>query len=688
MRTILYTLLAICLATSSIAQKAQNSLIKQANIEFSEMRYAYAIPLYKRIIELNAKDVNAFFKLSKCYQINNQYDSAIKYTQLAVEMGASIDNMLPELLANKGDYMNAVAAYSKVNSPITSIRQKGFTNLEAYSKSELNYTIHYLAINTAFNELAPISFKNGLVFESNRSEKINGKNEFSWDGTSYSRLYFTANKDTIPQDSAAKLIWVEKPFKMAIADLAKETVNDANKIFTKKFNFKKIPYQKNDIVYFDEAFNSKLNVGAICFSIDSNTAYFTRNQAVNQGWNKNNKIDSHLLEIWSTSKVDGKFSNFMKLPFNNINASYFHPALSKNGKRLYFISDQEGGKGGADLYYVDKDTEGNWGSPINAGDNVNTAGNELFPTIADSVLYISSNGHEGLGGLDIYKVIIQNNNIIGLENIGLPINSSTDDMSFSKTGNTGYFVSNRYGTDDIFSYEYALKKIKLNGRVLASDGAKPIITVQLYAVNPQVLLETKEVDQNSNYSFEVPANTPFYILATEPQGNKADIITNSKGYQLSGNEYVKSVQDLIINIPAPKPVVITQQPKVSFNNIIDSLKSLTKDYVQLHHLFDRSKIVKEEMKAYASLVKRVKSIKNARIIVVSAADCMGNADYNEKLSSRRSDAITAQLKKRSKNNTYVSLHLGERVLVEACDIKHYNRKKQRLNRYTYVFIQK
>ena len=203
-----------------------------------------------------------------------------------------------------------------------------------------------------------------------------------------------------------------------------------------------------------------------------------------------------------------------------------------------------------------------------------------------------------------------------------------------------------------------------------------------------MLLETKEVDQNSNYSFEVSANTPFYILATEPQGNKADIITNSKGYQLSGNEYVKSVQDLIINIPAPKPVVITQQPKVSFNNIIDSLKSLTKDYVQLHHLFDRSKIVKEEMKAYASLVKRVKSIKNARIIVVSAADCMGNADYNEKLSSRRSDAITAQLKKRSKNNTYVSLHLGERVLVEACDIKHYNRKKQRLNRYTYVFIQK
>ena len=406
MRTILYTLLAICLATSSIAQKAQNSLIKQANIEFSEMRYAYAIPLYKRIIELNAKDVNAFFKLSKCYQINNQYDSAIKYTQLAVEMGASIDNMLPELLANKGDYMNALAAYSKVNSPITSIRQKGFTNLEAYSKSELNYTIHYLAINTAFNELAPISFKNGLVFESNRSEKINGKNEFSWDGTSYSRLYFTANKDTIPQDSAAKLIWVEKPFKMAIPDLAKETVNDANKIFTKKFNFKKIPYQKNDIVYFDEAFNSKLNVGAICFSIDSNTAYFTRNQTVNQGWNKNNKIDSHLLEIWSTSKVDGKFSNFMKLPFNNINASYFHPALSKNGKRLYFISDQEGGKGGADLYYVDKDTEGNWGSPINAGDNVNTAGNELFPTIADSVLYISSNGHEGLGGLDIYKVTL------------------------------------------------------------------------------------------------------------------------------------------------------------------------------------------------------------------------------------------------------------------------------------------
>jgi outer membrane protein OmpA-like peptidoglycan-associated protein len=686
MRTILYTLLTLSLATSSIAQKAESSLTKQANIEFSEMRYAYAIPLYKRLIQLNAKDINAHFKLAKCYQINNQYDSAIKYSKLAAEMGANLGNMLPELLANKGDYKNAIAAYSKVNSPVTSIRQKGFTNLESYSENELNYTIHYLAINTAFNELAPVSFKNGLVFESNRANKINGKNEFSWDGSAYSKLYFTTNKDTIPLDSASKLSWIEKPYKIAISDLAKQTVNDANKIFTRKFNFKKIPFQKNEVVYFDEDFNSKFNVGAICFSSDSNTAYFTRNQELKQGSNINN--ENHLLEIWSTTKVDDKFSNFMKLPFNNINASYFHPALSKNEKRLYFISDQEGGKGGADLYYVDKDAEGNWGSPINAGDKVNTAGSELYPTIADSNLHISSNGHEGLGGLDIYKVIFQKDKIIGVENLGLPINSATDDMSFTKTKNIGYFISNRYGTDDIFSYEYALKKIKLNGKVLTSDGSKPIITVKLYALNPQVLLDTKELDQNSNYSFSVPANTPLYILAAEPQGNKADMTTNSKGYQLTGKEYVKSVQDLIINIPAPKPVVIAQQPKVSFNNIIDSLKSLTKDYVQLHHIFDRTKLMKEELKAYNSLVKRVKSIKNARIIVVSAADCMGNANYNEKLSSRRSDAITAQLRKRSKNNTYVSLHLGERVLVEACDIQHYSRKKQRLNRYTYVFIQK
>lgn len=686
MQKLLYTLIAFTFIASANAQVKDRNLLKMANTEFAELRYAYAIPLYKRYIQLNQNDANATLQLAKCYQINNQYDSAIKYTKLANQLGADAGNILPELWANKGDYNEAVKAYYNANVPYAANRKNGFSNIDAFASDELSYKIHYLAVNTSFNEFAAIPYKDGLVFESNRAAKIKGSNEFGWDGSAYSKLYFTTNTNSLPLDSAVKLQWTEKSFNVAIADLSKETSNDVNTLFTKKYDFKNIPFQNNSVGYFDEKLNSKFNVGAISFSADSTTAYFTKNQSPSKNLLKSNENEKHLLEVWSASIVNGKLDNFKKLSFNKQDASYFHPVLSKNEKRLYFISDQVGGMGGTDLYYAEKDVQGNWGSPINAGNKINTAANELYPTVANGDLYISSNGHAGLGGLDIYKVLFQNDEFIGVENVGVPVNSATDDMSISRKGNVGYFVSNRYGTDDIFSFEYESRKVNLNGKVFTSDGSKPAYTVSLFSENPRNLIETKTIDNNSSYSFMVLPNAPFFIEVNDTSGNKAGLVANSKGYVLSGKDYIKTLPDILVQVPVVSKLETKDQDKVTFNNIVDSLKATSNNYFQLHHEFDMTAIVKEDKKLFKEVLQKIKGLKNANIIVISAADCMGEIDYNEKLSSRRADAITEQLKMKNKKNNYISYHLGERVLAEPCDFEQYDKVSQKRNRYSYIFI--
>ncbi len=685
MRTILYTIISITLAFTASAQQPASGLLKQANAEFAELRYAYAIPLYKRHIELNPKDANATLQLAKCYQINNQYDSAIKYTQVAVQLGANAGKLLPELFANKGDYASAVKAYTSMNSTLATARVKGFSTIKEFSDIEYDYALHNLAINTAFNEYAATPYKDGIVFESNRAEKIKGNNEFGWDGSAYSKLYYTTNKATTTDEAATKLVWSEKTFALAVSELSKETSNDVNTIVSKKFDFKNLAFQNNGVSYLDETLNSEYNVGSISFSADSTTAYFTRNQTPTNNLFKSSENEKHLLEIWSANVVNGKLENYSKLAFNQATASYFHPVLSKNGKRLYFISDQEGGKGGTDLYYADKDAQGNWGSAINAGGKVNTEANELFPTIAEGELYISSNGHAGLGGLDIYKVLFQNESIVGVENLGTPVNSTTDDMSFTKNGNKGYLVSNRLGSDDIYSFDVSLRKIKISGNVSTSEGAKSGLTVKLYTETPRTLIETATTDASGAYSFIVFPKKTYYIEASDANGNKAGLAANAKGYIIEGSGYSKKLEDFIINVPPPPPPV--QDTKVTIKTIIDSLKGLTNDYTVYHHDFDKVSLVKSEWKSYNKLLANVRKLKKAKIVIVSAADCFGEEAYNEQLSAKRVNAIGYQILKVNRRNSIVKMHVGEKILQVPCD-QNSTENGQIENRYTYVFILK
>lgn len=188
MRTILLSIFVLCFAFTVNAQNTNTTkLLKLANTEYGQLRYAYAIPLYKAYLKEKSNDTAAIVKLAHTYKINNQYDSALKYFTYANEKGLSVGNNIAELNASNGSYANAVNAYSKLSvNKINEKRKKGFQNIDEFKIDSLDYTLSYLSINTSFNEYAVIPYNGGIVFESNRATKIKGNNEFGWDGSAFS----------------------------------------------------------------------------------------------------------------------------------------------------------------------------------------------------------------------------------------------------------------------------------------------------------------------------------------------------------------------------------------------------------------------------------------------------------------------------------------------------------------------
>jgi outer membrane protein OmpA-like peptidoglycan-associated protein len=204
------------------------------------------------------------------------------------------------------------------------------------------------------------------------------------------------------------------------------------------------------------------------------------------------------------------------------------------------------------------------------------------------------------------------------------------------------------------------------------------------------------LDSECNYQFSVRPNQSFSIVAYDLDSNKLSYAVESNDYSKLIDTYTKNMA--LINLPLPKKVLEDRLAKEkaiqlaeeitmakTFKLTIDSLKALTKDYIELHHPFDQVYVVKEDLNNYYKIIERVKRMKGKKIIIVSAADCTGSFEYNENLSERRAKRIYTTLAKLSSNNVIIR-NVGERELIEACDKASNNKALQKVNRYSYVFI--
>ncbi|RMF23919.1 MAG: hypothetical protein D6765_12420 [Bacteroidetes bacterium] len=272
--------------------------------------------------------------------------------------------------------------------------------------------INASAINTPHFEFSPVYYEGGLVYVSSRYESG-------------------------PVDKKLG----ERYFELFFAPL------DGNHL----------PYGKPRS--FSNEINTPIHEGPVAFSADANKIYFSRNN-YERGAPKVNAQGQIVMKIYTADRGTYDWENITELPFNSDDYSCMHPALSADGRRLFFSSNMPGGYGGMDLYFVEKRAD-SWSRPINLGPDINTSGNEVFPFIHSSgVLFFASNGHPGYGGLDLFMIDISGNVWSKLRNLGPPFNSPQDDIGIilDAEGKRGFFASNRpggRGKDDIYAFKAA-----------------------------------------------------------------------------------------------------------------------------------------------------------------------------------------------------------------------------------------
>ena len=717
MKRILNILLLILLSNLMITQvssqlagsnpKQTARILKQANKQFSLLKYAYAIPLYKTYMTAIGKDVKptdsiVYKNLGEAYRLVNEYDSALLYYTKAANWGVVVGNKIAELQAMVGDYANAQKGYQSIVANNRSIfndsRLYGFSNVSKFYADSLDFKIFTTKLNTRYNEFNAVPFREGIVFESNRVITKKKKKrtqiltkEFAWDGAGYTRLFYVNNAKDIRVDSTVFSNWRDKNF--TIDQLSMGTSND-NKIISKPLDFQALPFNNDSsVTLFTKQFGTQLNFGAISFTADGKTAYYTRNGRKTK--------NGYLLEVWEANFKEGRWTPSDRLFFNKQGYNYFHPSITPDGQRLYYVTDEAGGYGGTDIYYIEKNGDGSWKPTSNIGQVINTIGNELFPSFYDGTLFFSSNGHAGIGGLDIYRLASDARGDAVVKNLGYPINSNKDDISFSIKGNTGYFSSNRYGSDDIFAFDYAQSFIVMNGKVtldsISAPGKKVYLTQRTETGRIQVV-DSAIVDANGNYSFKARPNKDYTILTYDNDGAKFETPVKSNDFIKTDDTYSKQIN--LINIPLSQTeltakkakqdaLIAEQENQILYNKMyaktVDSLMKLSKDYVELHHPFNQVFIIKKDLEGYYKLINRVKNMKGREIVIVSATDCNGTDEYNEDLSQRRAKRIFKTLNGLA-NNKVVIRHVGERELLKACDDVKKSIEEQVVNRYSYVFI--
>ena len=246
------------------------------------------------------------------------------------------------------------------------------------------------------------------------------------------KLYFTSGRV-----HRYGLVYIEADTSKELEDVFYAEENDS-------IHFKQVHY-------FSDKVNTKYNDGPLCFNKAGDVLYITGNDE------KRMVKDKEPLDIFVIKKEHGKWGHRVSLPFCTGTSSYCHPALLHNGNTLVFSSDMPGGFGGMDLY-ITKFEKGNWTTPQNLGNSINTADNEVFPFVTDDdVLYFSSNRKDGIGGLDIYVFDLKDpiNSVVTL--LSGPFNSPKDEFGIwtDSLGNAGYFTSNSgpAGDDDIYYFK-------------------------------------------------------------------------------------------------------------------------------------------------------------------------------------------------------------------------------------------
>lgn len=616
-----YMTLAVLLSICTLS--AQEGKVKKADEQFDSYAYIDARKIYLNVVEDGYESAQVFKKLGDTYYFNSEYSEASKWYQKLIqnypsEVESEYYYRYAQTLKSLGNYEEAekmMERYTSVSgsSHVAKNHEKNTVSFQDLADTEIK---KYKAINIteefSSSDFGPAFYGDKIVFASSSNNTEGGK-VHDWTGLPYLDLY----EAEVGENGV-----LENPVTL-----------------------------KGDI-------NTPYHESSATFSKDGKTMYFTRNNYIN-GKKKRGKQRLVSLKIYKATKNDnGSWGNVEELPFNNDSHSVAHPALNNDESRLYFSSDMEGALGRSDLWYVDILQNGQYGEPVNLGPQINTEERESFPFISDNGnLYFSSDGHMGLGGLDIFVVSLdKNGEFKTVTNLKKPINTSQDDFGFiiDEEKKLGYLSSNRDGnegssSDDIYAFSENCGVI-IEGIVTDGKTGMPLegSLVTLLDENNGVVSQ-EIVQSNGSYHFGdlVDCGAQYAVRASN----------NEK-------EYLPTEKTVVtpIGVTSLQVDLALTPPDCPVTDLGCRL-----DLQPIYFDFDKHNIRKDAEVELAKILQAMKEYPRLVIHIESHTDSRGNDDYNKTLSERRAKSTLEWLVAKGIDRNRLSAKgYGESQLINEC----------------------
>jgi outer membrane protein OmpA-like peptidoglycan-associated protein/tetratricopeptide (TPR) repeat protein len=598
---IILMLLSVCTAWG----QSRKELADKA---FERKEYFAAIDLYNKHLE---KDRNAasngevFFNVAECYRQILEYKEALEWYNKA--QGAQYDQ--PNLYFQKGRVLLNLGEYSEAKKSLDKfletqpndkdgLRLKTNVDFALSVKSDpqpLFTVVNEQLLNTSLSDYGAYYFEDKVVFTSSRMEDGGSDKTYMVDGQGFSN-FFIANYNNEGKT------W-DKPSKL-------------------------------------DGISSSFNDGVFTYSADTKMAYFT--QCSGEKGEKCRVMQSKYdaaAKTWTAPEPISVAGEQVEM---------VHPTVSKDGNWMWVVSRKADGKGGSDIWILERRGLG-WGEPVNA-EVFNTEYDEAYPVyFNDTTMYFSSNGFTGMGGLDLFVSVKRDGQWTKPSNLRAPFNSNADDflMVFNKDKSEGYFSSNRNGgkgSDDVYSFFTTPINLTLNGNVKDVDGLTPLKGVKVYLTGSDGSLDSTLTDANGNYSFVLDKNVDYKINVSLPEyfGDSKKMTTQGELYSKDFSKGTGYDFDFAL-MRIPKTEITIDDIYYDYNSAVlrpESLGSLDK------------------------LVKLLDDSPDVQVLINSHSDERGDDKYNLKLSEDRAKSVVDYLISKGINPTRLtSKGWGETALL-------------------------
>lgn len=522
-KSILCSLLFVFTTIVSNPINAQSGLLKQGDQYFNDFSFAQAIETYEQAFRKDASSIPHARRLAESYwNIRDAKGAERWYAVVAASSQATPEDIYryAELLRVSGQYADSdlwLKRYAKLAPQDSRVHLKENATERLGLLLEGPATTHKVVpspVSSTTTDMAPFIHKNTMYFASSRTNQFTSRRTHSWNNQPFLNIF--------------------------TGDLGEngEVLN---------------------IKPMGDGMNTEYHESNAIVSEDGSELYFTRNNIV-EGHKVLSDEGVNNLQIFVRKMLPEGWSKETSFSYNSPSYSVGHPALTKDGKRLFFTSDKPGGIGGKDLYVCERDELGAWSEPENLGPTINTEGDEMFPYVFENLLYFASDGHLGLGGLDLFRSAIRGKNFGLVENLNFPINSSSDDFGIclDEAGQLGFLTSDRdgaLGAENIYYFRMHSKAAENRvwaGRVLDIGDAKaiPYLTILLLDENRNEIARTV-TSANGTYEFPAP-DGPAIISAKITGGPQTELHSNEFEVSMFSDTdvpdlYMNSVMDLPVN---------------------------------------------------------------------------------------------------------------------------------------------